>query len=385
MSDGRSVATPTARAVEPASGPLHIVDIEAIPLSLPFRHPGTTTGFGGREWPTIDLLLVRVTTASGIVGWGEAFGYNAIPATSAALSRIVAPLAIGSDGSDVRGLTARLGRSLHLFGRGGPVAYAVAGLELALWDAIGRHQDESLCDLIGGTPRPIPAYASLVRYGDADVVARATAECVEGGYGSVKLHEVLPEIVLAARSAGGADVGLMVDANCEWTPDDAVEFLRRVAPAHLRWIEEPVWPPEDLDGLRSVRLRMPEVPVAAGENASSVWELGNAMRSGAVDVVQPSLMKIGGIVAGLDALDAARSTGIEVALHSPFFGPGLAASLHVATLLPATTAVEWLYCELEAPLFQTPIDPVEGVFAAPSGPGLGVEPDPEVIARFRTD
>lgn len=385
MSDGHAAPTSILEDEGQAGGPLRIIDIEPIPLSLPFRHPGRTTGFGGREWPTIDVLLVRVTTASGAVGWGEAFGYNAIPATLAALTHIIKPLATGSDASDVRGLTDRLSRSLHLCGRGGPVAYAVAGLELALWDLLGRHRNVALCELIGGTSRQVPAYASLVRYGDPDVVARATAECVSRGYGAVKLHEVQPDIILEARSAGGADLELMVDANCEWTPGEAVEVLRRVATAGLRWIEEPVWPPEDLDGLRAVRQQMPEVPVAAGENASSVWELRNAMQSGALDIVQPSLMKIGGVSAGLDALEVARSTGVEVVLHSPFFGPGLAASLHFATLLPSTTAVEWLYCELAAPLFQNPIDPIAGVFPALSGPGLGVEPDLEVIARFRTD
>ena len=97
-----------------------------MPIALPFtQHDGPPAGFFGTVWKSLDYVLVRVETSDGIVGWGDAFAYNALPATRAALDDIIAPMAMGQSADDILGLMDRLGRTLHLMGRSGPVQYAL--------------------------------------------------------------------------------------------------------------------------------------------------------------------------------------------------------------------------------------------------------------------
>ncbi len=119
------------------------------------------------------MLLVRVETDAGLVGWGEAFGHGAIPATTAAMESLVAPWMIGRDAADIAGTMRAAQQAMHLYGRGGPVTYALSGVDIALWDLAGKAAGLPLHRLLGAAaPAAIPAYASLLRYGDPALVAR---------------------------------------------------------------------------------------------------------------------------------------------------------------------------------------------------------------------
>ena len=180
---------------------------------------------------------------------------------------------------------------------------------------------------------------------DAAVAAANAADAADG-YRHIKLHERDSPSVAAARNAIGAGIPLMLDVNCAWTPDEALAMARELEPYNLRWLEEPVWPPEDHAALRRIRMST-EMPVAAGENAASQSDLIALASEGVVDVVQPSVTKAGGITALRRIIANAQDAGVEVALHSPYLGPGSIASVHLIAAMERDVAVERFYLDLK--------------------------------------
>ena len=362
---------------------MKITAVEAVPVSIPYTHGGPPTGFGGAEWTRMEYLLVRVDTDEGLTGWGEAFGYNCIPATRAALERMVAPQLIGRDPSQVTQLTEELQRTLHLFGRYGVTLFAISGVDIALWDLAGKSAGRPLAALLGGAARQsVPAYASLLKYRDAELVGEIAAQAVAGGFTQVKVHETGEPEIAAARRALGAGIPLMVDVNCAWSPDEALAMAGRLADYELHWLEEPVWPPEDFESLRRVREQAP-MPLAAGENACTAFEFLRLLEAGAVDLVQPSVTKLGGVTEFVKVLHLAAAHNVRVAPHSPYFGPGLLATLQLLATRPDIEAVEIFHLKLEQDLFGGAVEVRNGRVEIPTGPGLGADPDPDVLARFR--
>lgn len=360
---------------------MRIVRITSSVLAIPYEYDGPRHEVGGKAWTTLDILLVRIDTEDGLVGWGEAFGHGAIPASRAALETLVAPLFVGRDARDITGTVAAAERSLHLFGRGGPVTYALSGVEIALWDLLGKRAGLPLHQVLGGSAHTdLPAYASLLRYGDPAVVARNVAAAVAQGYRAIKLHEVTVAAVRAARAAAGPDVLLMNDCNCPWPVEDAVAIACALRDQDLHWLEEPVWPPEDWRGL--ARVRREGVPIAAGENAGTVADFQAAFEAGALDVAQPSVTKIGGIGAMRRVFAIAAGHGVRVVPHCAYFGPGFLASLHLAATLPGPPPMERLFVDLEASPFSPWTEARSGRLAVPLGPGLGCDPDPAIAERY---
>jgi L-alanine-DL-glutamate epimerase-like enolase superfamily enzyme len=361
---------------------LTIRAVTTVALNLPFEIGGPKPLFAGKP-RHMDMLLVRVETDAGLVGWGEAFGFAVWPATRTAIHELVAPLAVGRDERDIAGIGLDLQRKLHLLGRTGPVMYGLSGLDIALWDLAGKAAGKPVAELLGGARRDrLRAYASLMRYTDPALVARNAAAAAAQGYTAIKLHEIGAEQVAAARSALGPQVRLMMDTNCPWTADEALAIAAQVRAHDLHWLEEPVWPPEDYPALARVR-KAAGIAVAAGENAVSVADFRAMFDAEAVDYAQPSVTKIGGITEMLRVAALARERGVTLAPHSPYFGPGLLATIHIAAALEAESMIEYSYCDLGASPLGDAIRVVNGEIAVPGGPGLGRDPDPEVLARYQ--
>jgi L-alanine-DL-glutamate epimerase-like enolase superfamily enzyme len=205
---------------------------------------------------------------------------------------------------------------------------------------------------------------------------------VHAGYAHIKLHEIEVAPVASAREAAGREVALMVDTNCPWSLAEATRMARRLAPHDVFWLEEPIWPPEDFAALAELRRASP-MPIAAGENAGSALQFAQMFAAGAVDYAQPSVTKIGGVSELRKVVALAEAANTSVAPHSPYFGPGLLATLHVVAAAAHEMLVERLYVELEASLFGDLVNAREGMMAVPDGPGLGCDPDASVIARYR--
>ncbi|MEF7615712.1 mandelate racemase/muconate lactonizing enzyme family protein [Aquincola sp. MAHUQ-54] len=355
-----------------------IRSIDCLKLRLPFRHGAEPPLFAGRPRTTLDSVLVRVELDNGAVGWGEAYG-GELDALAAVLAHRVAPLACGRDALEP-GLTPALERTLHNLGRSGVLLHALSGLDIALWDLRGKLEGVPLHALLGGAKRQrIPAYASLLQYyGDAGLVACHTARALEDGFGRVKLHERTAAAVAAARRALGPGLPLMVDTNCAWQLDEAVRTVREMAPFDPLWIEEPLWPPEDGGSLAALRAAT-GIPVAVGENASSLFELQSLVANAGVDYLQPSAIKCGGVTALWQLARQCEGTAVRFSPQSAFFGPGFLATLHVLAAQEAECAVERLYCELGAVPYGTAVPLQRGHFTLTDRPGLGADPEPALI------
>jgi|KBSSwiStaDraftv2_1062776.scaffolds.fasta_scaffold103719_3 L-alanine-DL-glutamate epimerase-like enolase superfamily enzyme len=363
---------------------MKIQTIETILLSLPYTAGGSkdAEAWGGTAWRTADALLVKVTTDEGLIGWGEAFGYNAIPATRAAIENMLAPMCVGRDPLSIESLTLELQQKLHIFGRGGPVTYGLSGIDIALWDIAGKAAGKPVHQLLGGCRAPkLPCYASLIRYTDPKVVAANVERALGQGFLHVKLHEIEIPAVHAARAAAGDDIAIMLDVNCPWSLREALDMTERLLPYNLRWLEEPVWPPENYAGLAHVRASG-GIPIAAGENAATLLHYQQMFDAQAVDFVQPSPTKMGGISELRKVFILAQANNVTVMPHSFYDGPGLLAALHVNAALGEGSLVEWRYFDLQARLYGSEGVPVEGSIAVPQGAGLGFDPDPDVIRRF---
>jgi L-alanine-DL-glutamate epimerase-like enolase superfamily enzyme len=295
----------------------------------------------------------------------------------------VAPLALGKSPDDIAGLMNQLQRTLHLLGRTGAVMFALSGIDIALWDIAGKKAGKAVAELLGGIRhRDLPVYASLMRYGDPALVARNAAGACDKGYRSVKVHETAVAQLRAAREAIGPDVTLTMDCNCPWTVAQALEIAEQVKPYDLLWFEEPIWPPEDFSGLAQVR-RAAGIPISAGENAISPKNFEQMFMAQAVDIAQPSVTKIGGITEFMKVIASAREHDVEVFPHCPYFGPGLLASVHIFASMAKETMLEYSYAELGANPLGSAIEVREGRIQVPRGPGLGHDPDADVIRRYR--
>jgi D-galactarolactone cycloisomerase len=354
-------------------------------LSSAFTYGNPAGPHGGNKGGNLhlrnmDTLLVRVETDAGITGWGEGFGFNLVRTTQQALRELIAPVCVGEELGDTPGLLRKLERRFHNFGRNGAVTFALSGLDIALWDIAAKAAGKPLHALLGGAKRDrVPAYASLLRYGDPALVARNTADAVARGYRRIKLHEVDLACIRAAREAAPPEVPLMLDINCAWdTVEQGIAFCRAVHGMNVRWVEEPIWPPEDFMGIAAVR-RDAGVGIAAGECLGSPESLGAMLAAGAVDVVQPSITKMGGITGMLAVRDLAARHGAALVPHCPYYGPGLLASLHVLAAAAVEEPLEYYFADLQAPPYPALI-PRDGFVAVPQAPGLGLEIDPALLA-----
>jgi len=362
---------------------MKITRVEPILIAVPYEHGGRKPMRPLGPWTHMETLLVRVDTDEGVTGWGEAFGFAASPLTRQAISLVVEPLCVGREIADVPSFMADLQRKLHAMGRHGPVSFALSGVDIALWDIAGKAQGAPIHRLLGGATRDrIATYASLLRYGKPELVARYTREAAAHGYTAIKLHEHLLETIAPGREAAGPDIALMVDTNCAWPPDEALDMARKLKAYDLAWLEEPVDPVDDYETMARIR-RDTGMTVAAGENIGHAVEARYAIERGALDIFQPSVTKIGGILAMRKAIDVAKDHGVRVMPHSPYFGPGLIATLHVIAACLPDSMCERFYCELEATPLGDAITARDGHMNVPQGPGLGIDIDERVIARYR--
>jgi L-alanine-DL-glutamate epimerase-like enolase superfamily enzyme len=256
-------------------------------------------------------------------------------------------------------------------------------LDIALWDIAGKAANQPLWRLLGGSPsESLTCYASLLRYGEATQVAAACDRAAARGYRDVKLHEITTPEITAARTALGDAAKLMVDVNCPWTVWQALDMARQLEDLDLTWLEEPVWPPGDHDGLSRVRLEG-GIPIAAGENAAGLHDFRAAFEAGAQDVAQPSVIKIGGPSAMVEIAALAKAFGVRLVPHNAYFGAGYLASLHVNAALAPTAPFERLFIDLEASPYHELIEAKDGKVKVPDGPGLGRDPDMQIIRRHQ--
>ena len=360
---------------------MQITDVRADLITIPLQQDALASAWiaGGFR----QQILVTVETDRGLTGYGEAFAYGVPQATVAVVNETLKPMLVGEDPSQISLLQDRMYRQTHLFGRYGITTFGISGVDIALWDLAGKCANMPLYQLLGGAiDTEIPTYASLVRYDEPDHVRIVTERALHEGYEAVKLHQIDVESLRRARDLAGEDAYIMMDINCAWTPEEALEMTQLCEPEDLYWLEEPLWPPEDFEGLAHLASAS-GIPIATGENACTVYQFRRMLDVSAATFIQPSVTKVGGISEWRKIASLAEAYNVTIAPHSPYFGAGLLATAHLAAATPRAAWLEYLYITPEASIFHNFEGVQEGVFTVPDGPGLGLEIDMEVVERYR--
>jgi L-alanine-DL-glutamate epimerase-like enolase superfamily enzyme len=361
------------------------------PIPAERRH---TSDFGVND--SFNTCLVEIDTNTGLTGLGEAkVGVGNLGNYAALVTLIhaeLAPLLIGRDPRDVTALwetiyngtrahyVAPHGRTFPVVGRRGITISALSGLDIALWDLLGKSLGQPVWRLLGGRLRErIPAYASG-GWAPVGGVGKQLRQYVERGHRAVKMRVGLQDRsvddsaarVREARQSLGPEIGLMVDAHGTWSVREAQRFARKVADCDLAWLEEPV-SPDNPAGQAEVRAST-DIPIAAGETEQTRFAFRDLIEARAVDVLQPDVAIAGGITETLRICALAATHGLTVAPHLWGGAVLFASGLHLAVATPCVTTLEFSRGEnpLLNDLVAEPFDLVDGYVLAPDRPGLGL-------------
>lgn len=337
--------------------------------------------------------LVEVE-AGDLVGVGESWiNYPAWAPRErlATLCDGTAPLVLGRDVSDPLAINGDLIKRLVPVGRQwgapGPIWQALSGLDLALWDLLGKRTGYSVAQLLtSSTPRTqIPAYASGV---GPTQVRSLCKSALEAGLTAVKTKigfgaEQDLATLQAARSTVGDRARLFADANQAWGLADAIEMSGMLDQHGIEWVEEPL-ASDELDELEKFGAET-AIRIATGENLYGLSTFERYIDSSAVHTIQPDLTKAGGLSLGAPIAERAHRTGTSVAPHCYGGALGIVASLHLGA---AYGSVEWVELDvrdnpLRTDLLATPLRLEQGALVVPDGPGLGVVVDPDAISHYR--
>lgn len=349
-------------------------DVRARAVDAPLPRP-IRTSVG--TIPSAPLVLIDVLTDQGIAGRAYVFGYT--PLTLRPLVALIDNLTgmlVGKPIAPVDRMR-EFDRAFRLLGRQGLLGMAISGLDMALWDALGRAHDMPVVCLLGGEPRPVPAYDSfgLVEpERDAGLIEASLAR----GFQAIKIKigagdlRCDVETVAAVRRIIGDDRRLMVDYNQSLTVPEAIRRIERLAEYDLQWVEEPV-PAEDLAGHAAVR-DAGLVPIQTGENWWFPEDMARAVAAGASDFAMLDLMKIGGISGWLRAAGQAEGASLPVSSH--LFAE---ASAHALAVTPTAHFLEYL--DIAGAVLADPPGIEDGTLL-PRGPGLGLAWDEDAVARY---
>ncbi len=360
---------------------LVVRDVSARTVIAPMRRPLATKVGAFTHWP---LVLIDVRTDQGLTGRGYLGPY--LPTAASALHIILNELGASLRGHPIapaRAYAAARGW-LGLAGYQGLALDAVAGLDIALWDALAQAAGLPLAVLLGGTLDPVPAYNSnglgLI---PVDRVADEALELLaEGGFTGLKVRvgrDAAADDLAAVRrvrAAVGDDVTLVADYNQGLTFGQALERCRALDGEGLAWIEEPLRY-DDLDGHARLAAGL-ATPVMLGENFYGPRAMSDAIRAGACDLVMPDLMRIGGVTGWLQAAAIADVAGLPLSSH---LYPEVSA--HLLRVTPTAQWLEWQ--DWAEPVLARPFEVRDSLVCLPDVPGNGLEWDEDAVAHYQAD
>lgn len=376
---------------EIGEGLLKITDVEAIYLRLPEIDALRCDG-------TQDTLLVRIHTDAGITGIGEVDSSpevaKAIIEASAShlISNGLKDIIIGEDPFDREKLWNNMFHGSSYYGRQGAAIHAISGIDMALWDIVGKAAERSTAQMLGGVYRNrVKAYASLVMpetIKDACLLAEKFMDmgykAIKFGWGPFGADDYFDvEAVKAIRSVIGERTELMIDIGQRWDAKHAIKMARRLEEYGVHWIEEPL-APDDLEGYAMLSAAT-DIHIAAGENESGRKAFERLIKEGRVDIIQPDLGRCGGLTEGKKIADLAYAEHKMIVPHAFKTGILVAASTHFAASISNGFLMEYTVSDspLARTLVQNPVLFKDGYVHLPDRPGLGIEIDPDAEARFR--
>jgi L-alanine-DL-glutamate epimerase-like enolase superfamily enzyme len=389
------------------AAPMKITRVEAVWLQVPIPEAQQHVSDFGRA-ATFDTALVRVDTDAGLCGWGEAkvsagsFGdYHGV---CAIINQEFAPALIGQDPRQITRIWESLysgtrghyalarGHVFPAMSRRGASISAISGIDIALWDILGKSLGVPVWQLLGGRrSERMPAYASGGWANAALIGEQLTGYIAKGGFGAVKMRvgvfdgspAASAERVIAARAALGPGIDIMCDAHGTFTVSEARQFCHLVRDCNLAWFEEPVTA-DDKRGLAEVR-RATHIPIASGESECTRFDFRELIELRAVDILQPDLAICGGITEAMRIAALASAANLRVAPHLWAGAPAFAAGLQVAAACPAVHILEYslganpMIHQLVEESFRV----VDGLLEIPERPGLGITVRDDFVQRYR--
>jgi len=356
------------------------LEVDHFSIPLPVVLSDSTHG----DMSEFGLITVRLTDDEGAQGMGYTYTVGNIGgyAVASLIDRDLRGVAEHHDAADIEGMWERMWWRIHFCGRGGLAAFAMAAVDVALWDLASRRADQPLWQALGGYDPKVMAYAGGIdlQFTTEALLAQAD-EFQASGFRAIKMkvgRDRLSEDVArvkAMREHLGDDFPLLADANMRWRVDEALRAARALAPYNLVWLEEPTIP-DDIAGHVKIE-REGGVPIATGENFHTIYEFEHMMQAGGVSFPEPDLATLGGISPWMKVARSAQSKNLPVTSHGVH-------DLHVHLLAAAPNA-----SYLEAHGFglerfiEQPLEIVDGYATAALRPGHGIVFDWNALEAHR--
>ena len=368
---------------------MKITNVRAIVLKL----PEISTAADGTQ----DDLLIIVETDEGITGYGEVdtsplVGKAVIDAymshgTCYGLKEVI----IGADPFDYEQIWNDMWAKSYYYGRSGPVMHVMSGIDMALWDIMGKASGKPVHKLLGGsyTDR-VRAYASALMPESADEVSRRVEEYVSQGFTAIKFgwgplgydkHFDI-NLVYAARKAAGDKVEIMIDIGKRYRLKEAMYVAKAMEQLNIYWLEEPL-PAEDLEGYKALTAST-TMRIATGEEESGRLAFGRLINETGIDVVQPDMSRCGGLTEAKKIATIAADRNILCVPHAFKTGVLVAASIQFIASIPHAPFLEFSVTEsgIRKELLKQPFVQKDGYVDVPQTPGLGIELNPDVISKY---
>ncbi|MES2436200.1 MAG: mandelate racemase/muconate lactonizing enzyme family protein [Pseudomonadota bacterium] len=315
---------------------MEIVELRAFPVSVAVEN-GAQLAIGRAV--KRDAVVVRVTTASGIVGFGESHHARSANIVANIVNTTLRDLILPCSAADISGIWAKIYEwQLRSHGLGAAVVMAMSGLDMALWDIKAKLAGLPLCQLLGGVSRPIKAYAGGVALGwqEPSALVDEIAPHAALGYKAVKLRvgdQVALDIerVAAVRKAYGDDMVIMVDANTGYSLEDVRNAMPAYEEMGVRWLEEP-FAANDYRSYQAAT-HLGKVPLAAGENHYTRYEFARLVEDRAVTILQPDLSKVGGPSEVMRIAALGSAWRLSICPHSCITAINMAATIHLLSAI----------------------------------------------------
>jgi L-alanine-DL-glutamate epimerase-like enolase superfamily enzyme len=360
---------------------LRITDIQYVRMEFPGKTPVRWNSIIVSGGGPHKMEYLEVHTNQGIVG-------RSLPKGPSSINRGMINRIRDENPFDVERIWDRMYRYNRKPVAKGDYIKAIGSVDIALWDIIGKALNLPVYRVLGGFRKKIRVYAAGGYYEEgktANDLAKEMEGYVSEGFNAVKMkvggasfNEDV-ERVRAVRDAIGPDVDLLVDANNKWKAYEAILFGRAIQKYHPYWFEEPV-EPDDFKGSAEVKQAL-DMAVVAGENEYTIWGCRDLIDAGAADILNLDTVKAGGITEFRKIAALAAAYHIPVAPHgSPHMAMHLQASLPNALIMETYPKVESSYNPV------LPLYPVkDGYVDVPDTPGLGIDPDPALVKKYKTD
>lgn len=393
---------------------MKIVDVKAYPLAAP--RPGVSPGKPDHYLPYWKELsaagvrsnyyscIVEIKTDEDVIGYGESLVREVPEAHALIVEKLFKKILLGQDPTPVEDLWEIMFASLETRGHfAGYFVEALSGVDIALWDIVGKLRNAPVYKLLGGpTSDKIKAYASsvywhyLAKNAPADV-AKEVRKLVEAGHDQIKIKIGMSkmgaakdtdiEVIKAVRGEVGSDVDIMVDANSAYSLDEAIDLGRSLERYEVLWFEEPL-PPYDWEGYVKLAKTL-DIQVAGGESLFSRYTYRDFITKGGLDIVQPDVSRCGGITEFMKIAELCKTSGAKLAPHVGLSGLGTrAAALHVSAALPRDMFVsyEYMYKQDNPLVNELSAEPIEkfseGYLRLPRDPGLGIKLNTKALKKF---